>query len=305
MPARLGPSRQSTRRTQWQIPSGQCASYACFSGALATVHCRQQPAQPKDQSRSKRAAWLHEVYFRDASAYKFSLDEEHRLATELRREPAMRWTSDGDYNGEVYVWTQKGAPAVVGCIFSGPRDSDARGIVHEFHSLAAKPLYAIELGPSRWLPQEPGITLEAIPGAAQPATSKARRLTEMRDLARKFTAQVQRENSKWEMRLLPQPIYRYEMADGSSPIFDGGLFAFVWTAGTDPEVLLAIEARKTDKGDRWYFAPARFTNCEAWLQYQGKEVWRADPANRGIFDGVTTTRYGAFQVKSVPNQGNE
>jgi len=39
--------------------------------------------------------------------------------------------------------------------------------------------------------------------------------------------------------------------------------------------------------------------------YQGKEVWRADPATTGIFDGVTTTRYGAFQVKTIPNQRDE
>ena len=127
----------------------------------------------------------------------------------------------------------------------------------------------------------------------------------MRDLARRFTSQVDRENSKWEMRLLTQPIYRYEISDENSPVVDGAIFAFVWTAGTDPEVLIAIEARKTDNGMRWYYAPARFTNREAWLQYHGKEVWRADPATVGIFDGVTTTRYGAFQVKTIPVEVSE
>jgi hypothetical protein len=127
----------------------------------------------------------------------------------------------------------------------------------------------------------------------------------MRDLARRFSASVQRQNSKWEMRLLTQPIYRYETSDESAAIVDGAIFAFVWTAGTDPEVLVAIEARNTEKGVRWFYAPARFTNCEAWLQYQGKEVWRAGPASVGIFDGVTRTRYGAFQVKTIPVQRDE
>jgi hypothetical protein len=105
------------------------------------------------------------------------------------------------------------------------------------------------------------------------------------------------------MRLLPQPIYRYEISDEDPTLVDGAVFAFVWTAGTDPEALLVIEARRTDQGIRWFYAPARFTNCEAWLQYRGKPVWRAEPATVGIFDGVTTKRYGAFSVKTIRSQG--
>ena len=107
------------------------------------------------------------------------------------------------------------------------------------------------------------------------------------------------------MRLLPQPLYRYEISDENSPVVDGAVFTFVWTAGTDPEVLIAVEARRTDQGIRWYYAPARFTNREAWIQYQGKEVWRTDAAVVGIFDGVTTQRYGAFQVKTIANRGDD
>jgi hypothetical protein len=193
----------------------------------------------------------------------------------------------------------------VGCIYSAPEGKNARLIRHEFHSLSPNPLHAGERGGSGWLPKEPGIKLEPIPDAPEPAKTPARRLTQMRDLARRFTAQVQREKSKWEMRLLPQPLYRYEISDENSPVVDGAVFTFVWTAGTDPEVLITIEARRTDKGVQWYYAPARFTNCEAWLQYQGKEVWRVDPATVGIFDGVTTTRFGAFHVRKIPNQGDE
>jgi hypothetical protein len=85
-------------------------------------------------------------------------------------------------------------------------------------------------------------------------------------------------------------------------VVDGAIFAFVWTAGTDPETLIAIEARRTNHLVKWYYAPARFTNREAWLQYQGEEVWRADPATVGIFDGVTNRRYGAFRMKSIASR---
>jgi hypothetical protein len=81
-----------------------------------------------------------------------------------------------------------------------------------------------------------------------------------------------------EMRLLPQPLYRYEIKDEGAQIIDGAVFSFVWSAGTDPEMLLVIEARRTEKGTRWHYATMRFTNHEITDMYQDKEVWRADDA---------------------------
>jgi hypothetical protein len=264
----------------------------------------QQPEPPKASaahpSDPKRSAWLHEVYLREASAYEFSLDSQGHEKLQLRREPAMRWSSEGDYNGEVYIWTHNGAAAIVGCIFSGPHGGGGRQIMHEFHSLSSQPLATGERGGSGWHSQEAGIAPQRIADAPEPAEPRVLRLAQMRELARRFSAQVDRQGGMSEMRLLPQPIYRYEIrAEG--PVVDGAVFAFVWTAGTDPEVLLVIEARRTEVGVRWYFAPARFTNREARVKYQGKPIWSVDAATSGIFDGVTTKRYGAFSVKTVFN----
>lgn len=170
--------------------------------------------------------------------------------------------------------------------------------MHEFHSLASKPLFAGERHGSGWQPEEAGIKLEPIPDAPEPAKTKVLRLAQMRDLARRFTSQVDRQGGMSEMRLLPQPIYRYEIEDPGS-LVDGAIFAFVWTTGTDPEVLIVIEARQSDDTVQWQFAPARFTNREARLKYQGREIWGAEAATAGIFDGVTTRRYGAFSVKTI------
>jgi hypothetical protein len=296
-------SREREENAMARLNFSVTAACTCLVFIFSGSAWPQQPETPGGQSKNKRTARLHQVYLQEASAYQFFLDDQKRQPLDLRREPMMRWTSKGDYNGEVYVWTHQGAAVVVGCIFSGPRGNNARHVMHEFHSLAPHPLYSGERGGSGWLPQEPGITRELIPDAPVPARNEALRLTQMRDLARRFTSQVERENSKWEMRLLSQPIYRYEISDDNSSIVDGAVFTFVWTAGTDPEALLVIEARRTDRGVRWHYAPARFTNREAWLQYQGKQVWRADPATVGIFDGVTTKRYGAFQIKAISPQG--
>jgi len=52
---------------------------------------------------------------------------------------------------------------------------------------------------------------------------------------------------------------------------------------------------------RWRFAPVRFTNREAWLKYNGKEVWRSAAGSVDVFDGVTTKRYGVHLVKTIPH----
>ena len=276
----------------------------CLASSFGGPGWPQQPETTRDQSKNKRTAWLHEAYLREASGYEFYLDDQKHEKLALRREPVMRWTSGHDSDGDVYVWTHQGAAAIVGCIFSAPQGENGRVVFHEFHSLAPNPLYAGARGGSGWLPQEPGMTPEPVPDAPEPAKNQARRLTQMRDLARRFTSQMYIFDAKWELRLLTQPIYRYEISNEKSPVVDGAVFTFVWTAGTDPEVLIAIEARRTNQGLRWYYSPVRFTNREAWLQYQRKEVWRADPTAAGIFDGVTTKRYGVFQVKTIANQGD-
>ena len=258
--------------------------------------------RPRDQAETTKSAWLHEVYLQEASDYDFYLDAQKRQALKLRREPVMCWTSQGDFNGEVYVWTHQGRAEVVGCIFSAPGGQNGRRILHEFHSLAPQPIVTgTDRGGSGWQPQEAGVALEPIPEAPGPAGTEARRLTQMRDLARRYRAHVERENSNWELRLLPQPLYRYELTEKDSPIVDGAVFAYVWTAGTDPEVLLVIEARHTENGVSWYHAIARFTNRPAWVYDRDREVWRVDVLGAGNFDGTTSKRYGAFSVKTVPN----
>jgi hypothetical protein len=50
-----------------------------------------------------------------------------------------------------------------------------------------------------------------------------------------------------ELRLLSQPLYRYEST--LPEVVDGALFTFV--TGTDPELMLVIEARRAFPGGAW------------------------------------------------------
>ena len=71
------------------------------------------------------------------------------------------------------------------------------------------------------------------------------------------------------LRLLAQPIYRYENTKGD--LIDGGFFAFV--QGTDPEVFLLIEARRPPGCTRVAFGATRMHGIYLRLNRGGREVW--------------------------------
>jgi hypothetical protein len=140
-----------------------------------------------------------------------------------------------------------------------------------------------------WAPQE-GLKRSALEGAPPAAETPAARLTQMRQLLRDFSAHME-ANGQWELRQLPHPLIRYQPKDG--PVLDGALFTFVWTKGTDPELILLLECRKTKEGPAWFYAPVRFSNREVWLKLHETEVWRGPVHREPAADSqlIYTTRY--------------
>ena len=75
-----------------------------------------------------------------------------------------------------------------------------------------------------------------------------------------------------ELRLIPKPIYRYELGKpkGATELVDGTVFAFA--QGTDPESLLLIEARRSASGLEWHYATAKRTVGQINIRLDGKLV---------------------------------
>jgi hypothetical protein len=94
----------------------------------------------------------------------------------------------------------------------------------------------------------------------------------MRALAGRFSSEKKtREGVERPLRLLPQPVYRYE---GDHPdVLDAALFALV--EATDPEALLLIEARREGGGTIWNYALARLNSIQLTVSYQDATVWEA------------------------------
>ena len=177
----------------------------------------------------------------------------------------------GTIYGDVFVWTDQGRPEAVASIYKLYSPNTHRA--NEFHSLALSPLTAKRDGTTVWATGRPGVELKPTQGAGTPADSAPVRLRQMRALAQEFTGrQTNREGVDRDMRLLAQPIYRYENTRGD--LIDGGLFVFV--LGTDPEVFLLLEARRPASGaPEWHFGAVRMNSIDLRINYRGREIWNA------------------------------
>jgi hypothetical protein len=132
-----------------------------------------------------------------------------------------------------------------------------------------------------------GVEFKNVPDAPPPAETPAARLRQMKSIAERFKATMtgwKGDNSdREELRLLPRPLFRYELKEAkeSSPhLLDGALFAFVM--GTDPEVVIVLEAVGPANEAVWQYAFARATSGGLETKLDGNVVWTAEkfPQNR-------------------------
>jgi hypothetical protein len=236
---------------------------------------------------------LQALNLEEARQWQMQLDDGGQTKATLVEKPIYIWTnptrSDGQH-GAVFVWTHRGRPVAVGSIFSHP-EKGQRMICHEAHSLAEGKLTPQRAAAKEeWSPKAP-VPMLPLPGAPKPEASAARRLLQMRSLARDITAHSNDfQKERWDLRLLPQPLYRYDKPEGD--VVDGTLFAFVTSAGTDPEVILVLEARKAASGLAWHYRAIRFSDSDLFVQHSGKEIWTSirDDKNQLHFNPDHTYR---------------
>jgi len=263
------------------------------------------PAERGGEAQAEPAAgaleYVRRQYRDDAEQYVFQADTERQQTLKLLEKPVLRWATDDDWSGDVFVWMLEGQPSVIGCILSGPGGQTSRNVYDEFHLLAERPIAPVGLQTGRRWEPEGGLARTALADAPRPADSAAGRLVQMRQIARDFSAHMEADG-KWELRLLPQPLLRYgDEKTGQSGVIDGALFTWVWSKGTDPELIMLIECRRTDSGPAWHYAPVRFSNRPLWLKHGQREVWRVD-SHREPSGGTTTLIYTTAYARSFPRE---
>jgi hypothetical protein len=168
-----------------------------------------------------------------------------------------------------------GRPEAIACIWKHQVLSLA------FHSLSTSKVTAQDGDQKVWHPENAGIRFESFANAPEPADSVTKRLSQMKDLARRFRCRLagDRANNE-ELRLLPSPLYRYKT--DRKDLFDGALFAYV--QGTDPEVILLLEARRREgQPPEWQYAITRRSMLALEADLDGKRVWSV-PLSIGAID---------------------
>jgi hypothetical protein len=252
------------------------------------------------------------IYLKEAEAYSIAVESAPKKALELKKEPVFEWsnpTRNGGQQGVVFLWLRDGRPAAVGCIFSSPeaKTRNARRIEHELHALDPEKLVVERDALNQWKPQE-GLARKELPDAPAPAETAAARLIQMKKLAAEFAGHTldAARKERFELRPLPTPLYRYPAA--KEGVIDGALIALVSEAGTDPEVLLLIEAKEEKGKTRWEYALGRFSDCEIHVTLKGKdgkgkEVFSSVPSAENPYRYNPKHTYRTYQDKVVDADG--
>lgn len=280
-----------------------CCALACvvlllLSGGLAaqSTAAKESVSNAADDQKQQIATAL-KLTAEAAKQYEMKVGDADSSIARLIPEPILRWSNPaaGEIHGNVFLWTLHERPVMVGSLFKwfSPHTHGS----HEFHSLSELPLDVTYKGNPVWKTRDGGIKFLPLEAAPRPVAAASQRLLQMRGFAKNFAAtKRERNDSQQELRLLPQPIYRYEAPDDH--IVDGAMFVFV--QGTDPEVFVLLAARGTGEAARWHFAAARMNSVGFQLRYQDKEVWRVEIMPwRDV--GAHSETYTTFMQKAAPS----
>jgi hypothetical protein len=197
-----------------------------------------------------------------------------RLAEPVYRfdDPARRFS-----DGTVWAWGRSGRPAALLSLAPERSLAGNQQWVVELTSLADGAVSADGAGPRvRWNPPGAGVVVRPFSRAPAPADTEAKRLRQMKELARRFKVyeffppSPGASPERYELRLLIQPVHRY--SDPASGLLDGALFVIAY--GTNPEVVLVVESRRAGSSEpAWVFGLNRISAAELHVELDGRDVW--------------------------------
>jgi hypothetical protein len=177
-------------------------------------------------------------------------------------------TRETGHLGTLWVWGTKGRPVA---LLSQNKAYDQPVWGFELAALLEGVSVVMHDG-WRWSPKS-ALRMSPFKNAPRVGDSDARRLSQMKGLAQKFTLSEQYQDESFELRLLPSPVYRYQ--DEETGLIDGALFNFAH--GTNPEALAVIECRKESVGPTWSYGFLPLAGAGVIAKLDGSTVWTKEP----------------------------
>jgi hypothetical protein len=206
-------------------------------------------------------------------------DAESRTPVPLAAEPLLLYTdaTRATFESGLWIFGDHGRPAAIVATEFYPDHPKGPTWLYEIASVSDHRISAKRDTGLDWLARTPGLSLQELPNAGVPAERAARRLSQMKQLLRRFTA---RESAviegEIELRPLTNALHRYE--DPGSTLIDGAIFAFA--NGTNPEVFVVLEAHAANGGPSvWKYALVQMTGGAVTVSLDGTEVWKCEPAD--------------------------
>jgi hypothetical protein len=270
-----------------------------FSALLiATLLLGAEPGDSKlgQTAEDQKAQSAARLKFMKETAARIEIQTQgnEKAKLELRAQPVVRWDNHRSFvvDGATFVWVADHRPQAIGGIWLKNKQGFA---FFDLQSLSPVPLTVTVDGTAKWSTSRAGIVWQTVADAATPAASRGERLRQMKQLAEEFTVHAVKtapdydEGSIWHLRMMAQPIHRYD----EQAAVDGAMFAFA--QGTDPEAFLIFETREIKGTDQWHFALAPACGWELHAKRNEREVWSRPKWNRLDADTVYTL-LGPFDV---------
>jgi len=246
------------------------AAAACPSASAA----KDEPADEQKAAAAKRRLEIMQAAIDDFKVSSTAIESAEALKFVPR--PLLRYSDEtrgsnsvtkGVMDAAVWRLGEHGRPTAVVTI-EIYRLQEARALLtYEFVSLSSAPFEMQSVRGPRWFAPNTDLKMTQLAEAPAPADSPRGRLTQMRQLSRRFAAHEQLGNEKTECRLLPQPIDRYD--DQAAGIEDGAVFVFA--NGTNPEIGLLLECA----AENWSYGIFRLGSAALTVQLDGKLAYEA------------------------------
>ncbi|MFK8111977.1 MAG: hypothetical protein AB8B91_07230 [Rubripirellula sp.] len=261
----------------------------CVLLFASTAVVSAQEAAPKE---TEQRNWTPDIL---ASVDAFRVYADDRELEPLQVVQAYQWANPArpKVRGErlCLLYIHQGRPVASRKIYP-----TGRSMVHAFISMTDQPIICravpdedadkSERGNVVWSPSPAGVEFKPVSEAQPPRTTASTRRIQMKSIAREFTAEtsqveVDRQKATPMLRLLPTPLYRYEIEDdGKDGLVDGATFCFV-VGGGNPQAMLLIEAVREKGKLRWQYGFSRRTDAKLKAFHRGLEVWQTTHVPRG------------------------
>lgn len=253
--------------------------------AFIVLHCAGSWLWAQEAAGDSRLGTLTERAGLLRMAY---ADDANRAAPQLLKTPVLRCNDPtrDEMDGALWLWLEGKRPVAGLCILlyaNGKWNYEHIALADEAATVSGRPGWAWrpKAAPRNWITID-----EPVPAAVRA------RQTAMRALARRMEASEVRRGETFPLRLLDRPIYTYTGAEAG--ILEGGLWAISY--GTNPEVLLQIEAREMAGKPAWHVAFARMSAAEISVKLDGKQLWQAEAMKA---DDPTGSYYGVNELPAA------